>query len=79
MGLVGFTRTLAQEGAKYGINVNAIAPLAKTRMTIELLGEFADKLAPKLSAQWCALCHNESCNITGEVFSAAGDVSPDIL
>ena len=38
MGIVGFTRVLAQEGAKYGITANAIAPMARTRMTEELLG-----------------------------------------
>ena len=39
MGLVGLTRVLAAEGAKYNIKVNAIAPLARTRMTEELLGD----------------------------------------
>ena len=38
IGLVGFTRVLANEGRKYNIKVNAIAPVAKTRMTEELLG-----------------------------------------
>ena len=38
MGLVGFTRVLAAEGAKYNIKANAIAPVARTRMTEELLG-----------------------------------------
>ena len=38
MGLVGLTRVLAVEGAKNNIKVNAIAPVAKTRMTEELLG-----------------------------------------
>ena len=38
MGLVGFTRVLAVEGAKNNIKANAIAPVAKTRMTEELLG-----------------------------------------
>ena len=38
MGLVGFTRVLAAEGAKYNIKVNAIAPLAWTRMTEEIFG-----------------------------------------
>jgi NAD(P)-dependent dehydrogenase (short-subunit alcohol dehydrogenase family) len=33
MGLVGFTRVLAAEGAKYNIKVNALAPVARTRMT----------------------------------------------
>jgi len=27
MGLVGFTKTLAREGAKYNIKANAIAPV----------------------------------------------------
>ncbi len=39
MGLVGLTRVLAAEGARYNIKVNAIAPLARTRMTEELMGE----------------------------------------
>ena len=38
MGLVGLTRVLAIEGAKNNIKVNAIAPVAKTRMTEELFG-----------------------------------------
>ena len=38
MGLVGFTNVLAVEGAKYNIKANAIAPLALTRMTEDILG-----------------------------------------
>jgi NAD(P)-dependent dehydrogenase (short-subunit alcohol dehydrogenase family) len=37
MALVGFANTLAIEGAKYGIHVNALAPTAHTRMTDGLL------------------------------------------
>jgi len=33
MGLVGLTNVLAQEGAAHNIKVNAIAPVAATRMT----------------------------------------------
>jgi NAD(P)-dependent dehydrogenase (short-subunit alcohol dehydrogenase family) len=36
MGLVGLAKTLAQEGAKYDIRVNALAPTAATRMTEDL-------------------------------------------
>ena len=36
MGLVGLMQTLAQEGAKYGVHVNCLAPSAATRMTDEL-------------------------------------------
>jgi NAD(P)-dependent dehydrogenase (short-subunit alcohol dehydrogenase family) len=37
MGLVGFANTLALEGAKYNVRVNALAPTAHTRMTDGLL------------------------------------------
>jgi NAD(P)-dependent dehydrogenase (short-subunit alcohol dehydrogenase family) len=39
MGLVGLMRTLALEGAKYGICVNCIAPTAATQMTQGILPE----------------------------------------
>jgi NAD(P)-dependent dehydrogenase (short-subunit alcohol dehydrogenase family) len=37
MALVGFMNSLALEGAKYGIRVNALAPIAATRMTADLM------------------------------------------
>ena len=47
MGLVGFTRVLAVEGAKYNIKANVIAPLALTRMTEDIMGPMASKVAPE--------------------------------
>ena len=72
MGLVGFTRVLAVEGAKNNIKANAIAPVAKTRMTEELLGPAADKLAPELVTPVVTyLCH-ESCEVSGEIYTVGG-------
>ena len=72
MGLVGFTRVLANEGRKYNIKANAIAPVAKTRMTEELLGAFGEKLeAEEVTPTVCWLAH-EDCPVTGEVYSVAG-------
>jgi NAD(P)-dependent dehydrogenase (short-subunit alcohol dehydrogenase family) len=72
MGLVGFTRVLCAEGAKNNIKANALAPVAKTRMTEELLGGMADRLDPKLVSPIVAWLVHEDCPVSGEIFSAAG-------
>ncbi len=72
MGLVGFTRVLAAEGAKYNIRSNAIAPVAKTRMTEDLLGSMADSLDPELVTPLVIWLGHESCDSSGNVYSAAG-------
>ncbi len=72
MGLVGLMNVLAIEGAKNDIKVNAIAPVAGTRMTQELLGPLADKLEPALVSPVVAYLASEACDVTGEVYSVAG-------
>jgi NAD(P)-dependent dehydrogenase (short-subunit alcohol dehydrogenase family) len=76
MGLVGLTRVLASEGAKYNIKANAIAPIARTRMTEDILGPLADKLDPALVSPVAAWLVHEDCPVTGEIYSAgAGRVA----
>ena len=72
MGLVGFTRVLANEGAKRNIKVNAIAPVAKTRMTEELFGDAGDLMAPEAISPTVAYLAHEDVPVSGEVFSVAG-------
>ncbi|HVA74071.1 MAG TPA: SDR family oxidoreductase [Acidimicrobiales bacterium] len=72
MGLVGLTRVLANEGAKYNIKVNAIAPIARTRMTEELMGPAADKLDPELVSPIVAWLVHEDTPVTGEIFTVGG-------
>jgi NAD(P)-dependent dehydrogenase (short-subunit alcohol dehydrogenase family) len=72
MGLVGFTRVLAVEGAKYGIKANAIAPLALTRMTEDIMGALGDRLDPGLVSPVVGYLAHESCEPTGRVFSVGG-------
>ena len=72
MGLVGFTRVLAVEGAKNNIKANAIAPVAKTRMTEELFGDAMDKLTPELVTPVVTYLAHEDCAVSGEVYSVGG-------
>jgi NAD(P)-dependent dehydrogenase (short-subunit alcohol dehydrogenase family) len=66
MGLVGFMNTLCLEGAKYGIHVNSLAPMAATRMTEGLLPEEALKLSTpeSVTAGLLTLCDKEAPNRT---------------
>jgi NAD(P)-dependent dehydrogenase (short-subunit alcohol dehydrogenase family) len=72
MGLVGLARVLAQEGARHNIRANVLAPIARTRMTEELLGPLAPKLDPGLVAPVAAWLVHEDCPVTGEIYSAGG-------
>ena len=72
MGLVGFTRVLAVEGARFNIAANAIAPIALTRMTEDLLGDLGEKLQPDYVAPLVTFLAHESCDATGRVFSVGG-------
>jgi NAD(P)-dependent dehydrogenase (short-subunit alcohol dehydrogenase family) len=70
MGLVGLSNVLSLEGAKAGIKSNVIAPLARTRMTEELLGPLADDLSPELVTPMVVYLCSENNEYTHEVFSA---------
>jgi NAD(P)-dependent dehydrogenase (short-subunit alcohol dehydrogenase family) len=72
MGLVGLTRVLAVEGARYNIRANAIAPLALTRMTEDIMGNLGEKLSPELVSPIVTYLAHESCEATGRLFSVGG-------
>jgi NAD(P)-dependent dehydrogenase (short-subunit alcohol dehydrogenase family) len=74
MGLVGLTNVLAIEGAKYNIKTNAIAPVAFTRMTADLMPGLEDKLQPEKVTPIVIVLAHESCPVSGEVYSAGGGV-----
>jgi len=71
-GLVGLTRVLAVEGRKIGINVNAIAPAAATRMNADLLGDRAALLSPDSIAPVAAFLAHRDCTLSGQILSAGG-------
>src|SRR6266511_1872645 len=51
---------------------NVLAPIARTRMTEELLGPLAPKLDPRLVAPVAAWLVHEDCPVSGEIYSVGG-------
>ena len=73
LGLVGLINTLAQEGAKYNIKANALAPIAATRMTEDILPpEVFKKLTPEYVAPVVAYLCTEEVPDTASVFIVGG-------
>jgi NAD(P)-dependent dehydrogenase (short-subunit alcohol dehydrogenase family) len=70
--LLGLSRVLSIEGAKYGVASNVIAPVARTRMTEDVLGEYVDKLGPEAVVPMVVYLASRECGRTGRVYSAAG-------
>jgi NAD(P)-dependent dehydrogenase (short-subunit alcohol dehydrogenase family) len=71
-GLAGLTRVLSIEGASHGIKVNAIAPIASTRMTEDILGNLAAKVSPESVSPLVAYLAHEECSVSGHIYSVAG-------
>ncbi len=78
-GIASFTNIAALELARYGVTVNAVAPVALTRMTEGLGGnlEITDEQRETQNPRWIApivtwLASTESAGVTGRVFEASG-------
>ena len=77
-GIASFTNIAALELARYGVTVNAVAPVALTRMTEDLgPAPETEEEAEARSPKWIApivtwLCSEEAAGVTGRVFEASG-------
>ncbi|SFS91807.1 SDR family NAD(P)-dependent oxidoreductase [Halostagnicola kamekurae] len=71
-GILGLTRTAAQELATSNVRVNALLPIAYTRMTEDLL-EDESKSPEKIAPVVAALMSNDATGITGRTIRAVGD------
>lgn len=72
MGLVGLMNVTAVEGAKYGIKANAIAPVAATRMTENLLGPLQEHVSPDCVTPMAVFLASEQCGFTHQIWTAGG-------
>jgi len=72
-GMIGFTQTLAIEGFKNNILVNAIAPVAATRMTETVFSkDVLEKLKVDYIVPLVAYLTHESCKENGQIFEIGG-------
>jgi NAD(P)-dependent dehydrogenase (short-subunit alcohol dehydrogenase family) len=74
-GIYGLTRTASIELQRYGVRVNAVAPIAKTRLTADL--PMFEKIEDSLSPEHVAPAHlflasSLSNDVTGVVLAVAG-------
>jgi NAD(P)-dependent dehydrogenase (short-subunit alcohol dehydrogenase family) len=72
MGLVGLTHVLSIEGARSNIKVNAVAPIARTRMTEDVFGPMVDIVDPALVSPLVAVLAHEQCPVSGHVYTVGG-------
>jgi len=74
-GIYGLTRTASIELQRYGVRVNAVAPIAKTRMTEDLpmFEKIEDTLSPEHVAPAHLFLASDLANdVTGVVLAVAG-------
>lgn len=69
--MIGLMNVLKQEGAKYNVNVNTVAPVAGTRLTQTVMPqEMVDKLKPELVVPAVTWMVSKECQDSGIIIEA---------
>ena len=82
--LIGLTRALALDGKSHGIKVNAIMPIAWTRLTEQVPDDafrsfLASRFDPDLVAPFVGSLVCDSVPCTGEVFTVGGGIAARVF
>jgi NAD(P)-dependent dehydrogenase (short-subunit alcohol dehydrogenase family) len=71
-GLVGLMNVLAIEGQRNGILVNAISPIARTRMTEHTMAELVKDASPEQVTPVVVFLGHEQCERTAHIYRVGG-------
>jgi NAD(P)-dependent dehydrogenase (short-subunit alcohol dehydrogenase family) len=74
MGLIGLMNTLKDEGERHGIKVNAVAPVALTRMTQGLtLAQWMAQASPEKVSAAVVYLASQACQGSGQIVAAGAN------
>jgi NAD(P)-dependent dehydrogenase (short-subunit alcohol dehydrogenase family) len=82
--VMGLTRALAHDGARHDVKVNAVMPIAYTRLTREIPSEtfrsfLETRFAPATVAPFVAALLTTEVPCTGETFSVGGGIAARVV
>jgi NAD(P)-dependent dehydrogenase (short-subunit alcohol dehydrogenase family) len=81
LGILGFVNALKEEGQKYNIKINAIAPVAYTQMTAALIPDnIAHQFKPEYVSPVVTYFSSEQCDVSGQCWAVgAGYISRVVI